>query len=216
MIQLISREEIFFKSSLVDHTISRLQQLKYQEQGWNLDAGFDIGETGIQGDDPYNHFEPFHDTCDILNDFAYIDYRQSNTISCLTHRSTAFTRFFELMSIKRLYLIDELKYDLVSFPFGNREKREAFKSIVKQATYSEAFELDIEELPTLLPLFQCSKRHSIPIIWLFSANTQFPFTAFLCDDEHLHTCSLSKDREKLISAALGAGVTIKWIEISEP
>jgi hypothetical protein len=213
MIHLISREEIFFKSSLVDHYISQLQRSKYKQQGRNLDAGFDIGETDIQGEDPYDHLESFHDSREILNDFAVISYREKNRIDYLTHRSMAFIRFFGLMAIDRLYLMDELKYDLVSFPFSYREKREAFKNIVNQATYSEALELDIEELSKILPLFHYSKRHSTPIIWLFSGSTQVPFVAFLCDDANFHTSFLSRDKEKLFSAASAAGLTMGGIEL---
>lgn len=215
MIHLISREEVFFNSSLVDHYISELQQSKYKKQGRNLDAGFDIGETDILGEDPYDHLKPFHDSREILNDFAVISYREKNRIDYLTHRSMAFIRLFELMAVKRLYLMDELKYDLVSFPFSYREKREAFKNIVNQTTYSEALELDTEELLTLLPLFHYSKRHSTPIIWLFSASIQVPFAAFLCDDANFHTSFFSKDREKLISAASSSGLIMGGVEICQ-
>ena len=212
MTHLISREEVFIKSSLVDHYISQLQQSKYKQQGRNLDVGFDIGETDIPGEDPYDHLEPFHESRETLNDFAVISYREKNRMDYLTQRSMAFIRFFELMAVKRLYLMDGLKYDLVTFPFSYREKREAFKNIVNQA-YSEALELDIKDLSTILPLFHYSKRHSTPIIWLFPGSSEVPFAAFLCDDANFHTSFLSEDREKLISAASRAGLIMGGIEL---
>ena len=214
MINLISREEVFYKSSLVDHFIKDLQQSTYEQQGYNLDAGFNVGETATQSEDPYDHLERFHDNWEILNDFAVVSYGEKKyKANYLAHRSIAFIRFFELMTIKQLYLMDELKYDLVDFPFSYREKREAFKGIVNQATYSEGLLFDIDELSTLLPLFHFSKRHSMPIIWLFSANPQVSFAAFLCDDANFHANFLSNDREKLSSAVSGAGLIMGGVEV---
>ena len=216
MVRLISREEVYYKSSLVDHCISELQQLTYNRQGYNLNLNFNVGETETKGEDPYDHIKPFHHDRVILNDGSIISSGGKRRSDYLTYRSMAYIRFFELVNIQQLYFMDELKYDLVSFPFNPLEKRDAFKSIVNRATYSEALELDIAELSTLLPLVHQAARHSIPIIWFFSANNQVPFTAFLCDDGNFHSRFPSEDRDKLMSAASKAGLITGGLEVCRP
>lgn len=201
MIQLIDREEVFLKSWLVDHYISELQN----------PTGY-IDKKSIE-EHLYDHLQPFHVYKEVLDDFAILAYAGKNKIGYLTHRSAAFIRFFELIDIKHLYLLDELRCDWLQFPFSYREKREAFKSIVNQAAYHEAFELDIEDLSTILPLFHYSGRHSAPIIWLFSANPQVPLAMFLCDDANFHTSFLVKDREKVTPATSAAGLLMGGLEV---
>jgi hypothetical protein len=125
----------------------------------------------------------------------------------------AFIHFFELLGVKQLYLLDELKYDLVKFPFSYREKREAFKSIVNQATYNEGFQLDIDDLSVILPLFHFSGRNNIPIIWVFSTNPEMSLAMFLCDDANFHTSFFSADREKITSAVSTAGLILGGMEL---
>jgi len=117
------------------------------------------------------------------------------------------------MDIGRLFLIDELKCDWLHFPFSYREKREAFKSIINKSAYNEAFILDITDLSMVLPLFHFSGRHSTPIIWFFSADTQVTLAMFLCDDANFHLTFHSIDREKITSAALAAGLILGGLEI---
>lgn len=213
MIQLISRERVFFKSSLVDHYISDLQKSWYEIHGYNLEGNID--EISLQAKDLYDHLEPFHNNKEKLDDFAVLAYVEKNRLDYITHRSVAFIRFFELIDIKRLYPIDELKCDWVQFPFKSFEKREAIKRIVNQLAYHEAFELDIDELIKILPLFHYSGRHSTPIIWFFLAGTEVTLAMFLCDDANFHTNFDSKDREKITSAASTAGLVMGGLQICQ-
>ena len=210
MIRLIDREEVFYKSWLVDHYISELQRSRYTQEGYNR-INF-LEEFSLQEEDPYDHFDAYHDYSEELDDFAVLRYHE-NIQDYLKHRSIAFLRFFEAMEIKRLFLLDELKYDLVKFPFSYREKREAFINIVNQPSYSEALELDIEELPIILPLFHYSRKHSEPIIWFFSSDVGTTLAMFLCDDANFHTSFLSKDREKITEAVSNSGLIMGGIEI---
>jgi hypothetical protein len=204
MIQLISREEVFFESWLVDHCISDLQN----PRGSRL-------TVAKQRADSYDHLQPFHDHKESLDDSAILSYVKKNWIDYLSKRSTAFIRFFELIEVKQLYLMDELKWDWVKFPFKDRDKRATFNSLVKQPAYYEAFKLDIADLSTILPLFHFSDRHSEPIIWFFTVNSKIPLSIFLCDDANFHTRFLSRDRDKITSAVLAAGLVMGGLEICE-
>lgn len=207
MIHLISREEVFYKSWLVDHFISDIQQSAYNESGYKF-------LPRSSAEDPYDHMEAFHNDKEILDEFNIISYAEKNSMAYMTNRSIAFTRFFELMDIHQLYLLDELQCDWVRFPFGSSEKYETLKCMVNGAdTYYEAFILDIRELSVILPLFHFSQRHSTPIIWLFSANPEIPVAMFLCDDANFHTCFRLKDREQLTSAVTTAGLIMGGLEI---
>jgi hypothetical protein len=147
-----------------------------------------------------------------LDDFAVIGYVVKSQLHYLAHRSNAFIRFFELINIRQLYLFDELKWDWVQFDFKSSEKREEMKRIVNQPAYSEAFIFDIDDLRKILLLFNFSGRNSVPIIWLFSVETQVPLAMYLCDEGNFHTYFFSKDRRKLTSAALAAGLKIGGTE----
>ncbi len=209
MIQLISREEIFYKSSLVDHYISHLQH--WYSPDYNITDNLD--QSPIPGEDPFDHLEPFHDEKEDLDDFAVLGYVEKNKHDYLTHRSNALILFFELIGIKQLYLLDDLKLDWVRFLFKSPEKLETMKRMVNQPAYSEAFILDIDDLLKILPLFNFSGRNNIPIIWFFSVGTQGPLAMFLCDDGNFHTSFLPKGREKITSASIAAGLKIGGLEI---
>jgi hypothetical protein len=211
MIRLIDREAVFYKSSLVDHEISELQKSWYKPLGHEL-AGY-IDEASIQGVDLYDHLEPFHHDKVVVDDFAVLGYMEKNREDYLTHRSKAFIRFYDLMGVERLYLLDELKCDWVQFPFRSREKRQAMEDMVGQAAYHEAFEFDIDDLSVILPLFNYSGRHSTAIIWLFSANSEVALAMFLCDDANFHTSFPAKDREKISAAAAAAGLVMGGLEV---
>ncbi len=216
MTRLISREEVYYKSSLVDHCISELQQSTYEIYGYNLPLHFNVGETGTKGEDPYDHIEPFHHDRIVLNDEAIISSGGKRRSDYLTYRSMAFIKFFELVHIQQLYFMDELKYDLGRFPFRPLEKGETFKKIINRSTYSEALEIDIAELLTLLPLFHGAARYAVPIIWFFSANNQVPFTSFVCDDGNFHSRFAAEDRDKLMAAASRAGLITGGLEVCRP
>lgn len=80
MIQLISREEIFYKSWLVDHYISDLQK----QYNYNLTDPTD--QISIPGEDPFDHLEPFHDSMEVLDDFTVIGYVEKSKFDYLTYR----------------------------------------------------------------------------------------------------------------------------------
>ena len=54
MIQLISREEIFYKSWLVDHYISDLQK-QYGRHHYNYNLTGPTDQVPIPGEDPFDH-----------------------------------------------------------------------------------------------------------------------------------------------------------------
>lgn len=209
MINLISREEVFFKSALVDHYISEGQNQDYPDLAYYID------DLSAQPGDYYDHLEPFHNNKEVLDDFSILGYPEKNKLDYITHRSKALIHFFELMDIKRLYLLEKLKCDWVKFPFSHHEKREALKGIVNQATYNEAFELDIDDLSIILPWFHSSGRYNTSIIEIFSANSEINLATYLCDDANFHTSFFSKDRKKIASAVSAAGLIMGGLEICE-
>ena len=209
MINLISRKDVFYNSTVADNYISESQKSKYPELSDHIN---------YLSADPvnfYDHLKPFRKKNKMLNDFAVLGYGDKYNPEYLTLRSKALIQFLGMMDITRLYLIDELKFDWAKFPYDYSPKREALKSIVNQATYNEAFELDIEDLSTILPWFHNSSRYSIPVIWLFSADYEMRLAMFLCDSANFHTDFLSKDREKMTSAASAAGLIMGGVEVCE-
>lgn len=104
--------------------------------------------------------------------------------------------------------MDELRYHWLRFPFGSDEQLAALKSLVNAPSYREAFEMDIEDLEFILPLFDNSLRHSMPIISLFSANDKVPNAMFLCDEGDFHTSFHTGDREKIFYAAFAVGLVM--------
>lgn len=232
MIQPITREEVFFKSRLADYYISDMQKPyvrtdadkeELQYETIILEDSFDntdeegnqysYDEEGSLVKDLKDHMEPFHKGGKLTDDFAVLGYSRKNIVEYVTNRSKALIRFFEMMNIRQLYLMDELRYDWLRFPFNNREKLAAIKSLVNVPSYREAFEMNIGELAFILPLFSYSGRHSMPIIFLISADDKVPIAMFLCDDGNFHTNFHSEDREKIFYAASAAGLVMGGAEV---
>lgn len=238
MIQQISREEVFSRSRLADHYISNAQKPNYNnntdvkntddekliyeyivldeslfDDTDDEDSKFSYEEEGSLLEDLNDHTEPVHDGERLIDDSAVLGYSRKNIGDYVTNRSKALIRFFEIMHIRQLYLMDERRYDWLRFPFGSDEQLAALKSLVNVPSYREAFEIDIEDLEFILPLFHNSLRHSIPIIFLFSANDKVPIAMFLCDDGNFHTNFHTDDREKIFYVASAVGLVMGGVEV---
>ncbi len=233
MIRPITRDEVFSRSRLADYYIYNAQtpyrdpdpeEIGYEnsmlpvatdDEDHMDEKGneYSWDEKGSLVRDLKDHQEVFHEGGTLTNDFAVLGYSRKNTGQYVTNRSKALIRFFEIMHISQLYLIDELRYDWLRFPFRSREKLAAIKSLVNVPAYREAFEMDIEELAFTLPLFHYSGRSGMPIIMLISADDKVPIAMFLCDDGNFHTSFHDGDREKICYAASAAGLVMGGVEV---
>ncbi|MEO6916511.1 MAG: hypothetical protein ABI151_13530 [Chitinophagaceae bacterium] len=235
MIRPVTRNEVFSRSRLADYYISNAQT-PYQDpetvneeidceksilddsqanDDYTDEEGNKLSwyEKGSLMKDLNDHQEPFHDGESLTNDFAVLGYSRKNAGEYLKSRSKALIRFFEIMKISQLYLLDELRYDWLRFPFRSSEKLAVIKSLVHAPSYREAFEMDIGELAVILPLFNYSGRSSMPIIMLISTNDEVPIAMFLCDDGNFHTSFHADDREKMFYAASAAGLVMGGVEV---
>ncbi len=226
MIRPITRKEVFSRSRLADCYISGFQTpylppatevdplveeyLLSEEYLRSIEYSWE--EKGSLIKDLKDHLEPFYKGEKQTDDFAVLAYPRRNA-DYQTSRSNALIRFFEIMNIRQLYLVDELRYDWLRFPFSNKSKLAAVKSLVTEPSYREAFELDVEDLETVLPWFDHSQRHSIPIIFLISTDDKVPIAMFLCDDGNFHTSFHSKDGEKISYAAAASGMMMGGVEV---
>ncbi len=169
-------------------------------------------EKGSLMKDLEDHIKPFHEGRALTDDFAVLGYSRKN-VDYLDNRSKALIRFFEIMNIRKLYLMQELRFDWLRFPFGGQEKLSAFKTLIDEPSYREAFEMDIEDLTFILPLFHNSGRYDIPIIVLIAASDELPIAMFVCDDANFHTSFCTEDREKIFYAASAVGLVMGGVEV---
>jgi hypothetical protein len=235
VIRQISRAEVFSRSRLADYYISGMQSPSYDSSTDNSieDVKLEYEYEILEGDDDTedvdytysweeegslladlnDHTKPSHDGGRLTDDFAVLGYSRKNAGDYLANRSKALIRFFEIMHISQLYLMDEKRYDWLRFPFRSQEKLGVVKSWVNVPSYREAFEMDIEELEVILPLFHYSGRHSMPIIILISSNDTVPIAMFLCDDGNFHTSFYSEDREKIFYAASAVGLVMGGVDV---
>lgn len=213
MIQLIPRKEVFYRSLLADRYISDLQQMDCCYVDEYGEPKYSDEELDSLLSDVNDHVEPFCNDESPTNDFAVLGYPRQNIINYVAGRSKSLIHFFKIMHIRRFYLMDEKRYDWLSFPFESREKTAAVKNLVNAPSYREAFEADIEELAFLLPLFHSSGRYNTGIVYFFSANNQVPIAMFLCDDGNFHTSFCQEDREKIFYAASAAGLVMGGVEV---
>ena len=237
MIQQISREEIFSRSRLADYYISGMQSPYYVRTENKTDDNTDelllLYETVIlEGPDSEfedskysweeegslladlkDHTKPIHDGGRLTDDFAVLGYSTRNAGDYLANRSKALIYFFKIMQIRQVYVMDEQRYDWLRFPFGSQEQLAAIRSLVNAPTYREAFEMDIEDLEFMLPLFHLSPRHSMPIVLIISTDDRVPIAMFLCDDGNFHTNFHTGDREKIFYAASAAGMRMGGVEV---
>ena len=77
----------------------------------------------------------------------------------------------------------------------------------------EAFELAVHDLAVILPLIFYSSRHSVPIIYLFSAESSLDIAMFLCDDGNFHISFPSGERESINAVAEAAGLKVGDIKL---
>lgn len=233
MIQLISREEVFSGSRLADHYISDAQRPYFEEKTGDegITYGYEVleesmsdytddeeslysyDEEGSLLKDLDDHTEPVQGGERLTDDFAVLGYSKKNIVNYVVDRSKALIRFFEIMHVTQLYLMDEKRYDWLRFPFRSREKLAALQKLVNMPSYREAFKMDTAELEFILPLFHYSSRHSMPVILLISADDKVPIAMYLCDDGSFHTSFHSQDREKIFYAASAAGLVMGGVEV---
>lgn len=237
MIKLISREEVFSRSRLADHCISNMQKWinnTYNPFDDNPDIHYEIldpdvaaafsntNEEGFQYSDDeegsllkdlHDHTKPVHDGEKLTDDSAILGYSKKNEADYVENCLKALIRFFKIMHIKQLYLVGELSCDWLRFPFESQEKFAVLKGIINAPSYREAFEIDIEDLDFIFPLFHYSDLHCMPLIFFFSANDSVPIYMFICDDGNFHTGLHSGDREKIFYAASAAGLVMGGLEV---
>lgn len=213
MTRLVSREEIFRKSSVADHFNSECQIEWFDRFGFKLSSYFD--DRSLHPEELYDHLEPFHNEKIELDDFAVISCCSRHESIFYKRQLAGFASFFKLIGIERLYLLDELKCDWTCFPFDNREKREALQRLLNEPSYFEAFEFHSEDFPDFFNLFHKSGRFNTPIVRVFSASDERPIAMFLCDDGNLHTSFESEDRERFIAAAEAANIVMGGLEVCE-
>jgi len=207
MLKLITREEIFQRSPLADHYISDSQS-EHRKGDIMIDPG-----NIVKAVDACDHLQPYHKKPPVLNDFAVIAYPAKDRKDYVTNCPVVLGRFYELLGVKKIYVMDELKYNLLKFPFGIQERRAAFKQLIEPNEYCEAFELSVYDLTTIFPLIFYSSRHSVPIIYLFSAESSLDIAMFLCDDGNFHTSFPSSERESINAVAEVTGLKIGDIQI---
>ena len=237
MMKLISREEVFSRSRLADHCISNIQKRIdniYIPDNENLEIHYEILDPSIAAElnntneegfpycpdeegsllkDLHDHKKPVHDGKELTDDFGILGYSKKNKADYVANCLKALIRFFEIMHIKQLYLMGELKYDWLRFPFGSQEKLAALKHMINAPSYREAFEIDIEDLDFIFPLFHYSDLHCMPLVFFFSANDQVPIYMLICDDGNFHTDFHSGDREKIFYAASAVGLVMGGLEV---
>lgn len=212
MLQLISRAEVFLRSPFADHHICSCQQEMFERLEDKETTYIDYQTTPVK--DAYDHLQPFNKSSRAPDDFAVIAYQKKDREDYVVNCPAAFGQFCKLLDIHKLFLIDELKYDwLLHFPFGSSEKRDALKSIINLSVYDEAFELEIDDLSTLLPLFFYSGRWGVPICYLFPSESSADLLIFLCNDGNFHMAFPATDRELINEVAITAGLKMGGLEI---
>jgi hypothetical protein len=163
--------------------------------------------------DACDHLETYHKRAPVADDFTVIAYPAKDRKDYVTNCPIVLGRFYELLGVKQLYLMDELKYNLVKFPFGIKERSEAFKQLIEPNEYCEAFEMAVHDLTVILPLIFYSSRNSVPIIYLFSAESSLDIAMYLCDDGNFHTSFPSGERESINAVAKAAGLKVGDVQL---
>jgi hypothetical protein len=211
-LQLISREEVFLKSPVVDRCISDTQQMWYRQ--FDGSPNFFLIDTELEKpENCYDHLYPFSDTEIKLDDFAVLAYAAKNKKDYVTNCPPAIQHFFGLLAVRKFYLIEELKHDWFYLPFENRDKCEALKKMMNLMSYNDALEFNVEDLPIILGLFSFSHRCDVGVINLFPSLSPIDFSVSVCDDGNFHFSFSSDKRELANTAASEAGLKIGGLEI---
>src|SRR5262245_55152167 len=107
MLKLITREEIFQRSPLADDYVSGSQSVHSNGDIW-IDPG-----NIVKAVDACDHLQPYHKKLPVLDDFAVIAYPAKDRNDYATNCPVALKRFYELLGVQKIYMMDELKYNLV-------------------------------------------------------------------------------------------------------
>lgn len=178
MLTPLLRSEIFQRSIFADNYIASVQQ------GYKQFIGNTYWEAKQLA--TFDHLKPFKEKTDYKLSSAVMAYPANTKADYVDNMAKAFINFLEALGIESLYMLEFNQSSLIDFPFENFIKRNAFKRMARTKEKDIGFELEIESLKKVLPLFYFSKRYDTAVLTLLSANDEIPIAFDLCDDGNWH------------------------------
>lgn len=206
MMQVLSRSDIFKKSVFVDNEIAFEQQATYRSI--NHDDADEIAYMI-----PFlDHLQAFNPQRQPLDGFCVLAYEAETKQDYEDNFPGVMVDFLTRLNINQLILITVIKIDWMDFVFENKEKHKLFMGIVNDQTNAVGLQLEVKDLPEVLPLFFYSHPDH-PHINLMPLAGNVSINLLLCKDGNFHTLFDASIIEELKDAADSAGLMTGGYEV---
>lgn len=184
MIKPVLRQEIFTSNKNITSLIHELQKAMHEDddnfeneyEKTKYDAQFDLLDSNIKKSKQHNFV---------------IDFSHNDLTTYTAVLSEKLLNLLTILSIKELYIISDLKWNLLGTKKNNhpplKESRKRFEKLIKKGNHDEAFVVDMENLPQCLETFFWLERcdpTSPAYIFFTDKEDRFAFT--LCKYGNLH------------------------------
>lgn len=208
MISHISREEILKNSVSADTTIADLQ--KAFAKNFDLDDPEDASLLK----NLYDHTHPFNSIEGKKYEHVVLALPSKSKESFENAFPERLVKFFQLLDIHELYLMDWLKRSWNEFPFENPSKKDKFQKLVGDINFSGGFKVKINQLKTILSSLFFSSRFDQPVFYLFPGGEDH-YSFYLCDDGNIHINYTAEKSQLIKRATEEAGFITGDIEICQ-
>ncbi len=203
----INRTEIFQASQFVDNFIAEVQASYAQY----IDVKVPSEKRMLEK--YYDHLEPLAAIEQSITGHCVLAYPANDKKDYIAHLPIAMQRFYAALGITSLYLMDFNNTPLYQFPFENFKKHNKFKHLAKGKANGVGYQIAVQHLHQVLPLFFFSRKYDVPVIFLLTAIGTVPLSIRMCDDGNLHLNFQEMYRRQVEDAASAAELCIGDLEI---
>jgi hypothetical protein len=199
MLQPLSRTAIFQNSPFADAFIASMQQSYASDLDMTDPSDRSLLKKFYDHLHPLQPLHPpFH------NDMLVLTYPAIHQKEYFVKMPKAMEYLFHQLQTKRLYFVDFLKTSLHEFPFETYRKRNKLKQLLGWQLHYGGFQLAIEDLCTVWPLFYFSGIYARSAIVLI-ADGEAPLALRLCKDGNFHCNYQQGHEDHILPVAKEAG-----------
>lgn len=191
MIKPILRQEIFISNKNITSLIHELQKAIHED-----DDNFENEKDKAEYDAQFDVLKIENER--IKQYSSIIDFPHDNITTYTAVLSEKLIHLLQKLSIKELYIISALKWNLLGTKKNNyaplKESRERFEKLIEKGNHDEAFVVDMEDLSQCVETFFWLERcdPSSPE-YLFFTDKEDRFAFTLCKYGNLHVTEFESE-----------------------
>ncbi|HSC53548.1 MAG TPA: hypothetical protein VLC98_08015 [Phnomibacter sp.] len=199
MLTPVSRIDIFKASHFADQFMAEMEQAYAADFDKN-----DVKEAAMLRK-YYDHLAPFVGLQQPIDAHGVWAFAAASKAEYVQQFALQLQQALQHLDITSVYLLTLTQTCIASeFPFENFTKRNRFKRLGGIKNSRLGYQVSVEHLPAVFPLFFFSGIYDVPVIFLITAEGATPLSLRLCDDGNLHINYQQAFAGKIAEAATAA------------